>query len=296
MTCNPKGLHLPGILAATLLSATTALAAPPGSLPFGVYDREGTFSEDADVRIEHLFLPWQDVYLPSLLEADAYATERGRSILATIEPWTWTRNERNRPSVLMAGIQNGDFDTNMAEICKIFSGFQSAVTVRWAHEMEDVSGQFIWAGWDKDTYIAAYKRMVDVCRKEASDIDFMWSPLGLEGMEKYYPGDDYVDVIGLSVFGLQAWEKEITGQERSFREVLDPRYERALQFNKPIIVAELGYVGDQAYFDRWNEDIRQDLDGLDRLIAVVYFNYPEVYPWPDGFGLPDWRFDHNILE
>ena len=102
------------MLAGSLLWTAAGLAAPPGNLPFGVYDPYGAFSDDTDVSIEHLFLPWQDVFLPSLLEADAYASERGRAVLVTIEPWTWTRDERNRPEVLIAGIQNGDFDGNMA--------------------------------------------------------------------------------------------------------------------------------------------------------------------------------------
>ncbi|NKX45652.1 glycoside hydrolase family 26 protein [Roseicyclus persicicus] len=296
MTLNSRKRLFPAVLAGSLLWTAAGLAAPPGTLPFGVYDPYGAFSDDPDVSIEHLFLPWQDVYLPSLAEADAYASERGRSVLVTIEPWTWTRDERNRPEVLIAGIQAGDFDGNMATICGILGGFQSAVTVRWAHEMEDRSGQFIWAGWTPETYIAAYRRMVDVCRAEAPEVDFMWSPLGLDRFEEYYPGDDYVDVVGLSVFGLQPWEQRVLGGERSFREILEPRYERALQFGRPIVVAELGYVGDQAYVDRWTDDVRQDIEGMPALVAVIYFNQTEVYPWPDGFGLPDWRIGFNVLD
>ena len=283
-------------LAGALWASAASLAAPPGDLAFGVYDPSGTFRDDAGVAIEHLFLPWQDVFLPSLLEADAYAAERGRAVLVTIEPWTWTRDERNRPEVLIAGINDGDFDANMATICSILDGFQSPVTVRWAHEMEDQSGQFIWAGWPPETYIAAYRRMVDVCRAEAPDVDFMWSPLGLDGFERYYPGADHVDVVGLSVFVYQSWEQAILGQEGSFRDVLDPRYARAAKFGHPIVVAELGFVGDEAYVERWTNDARQDIEGLDDLVAVVYFNQTEVYPWPDGFGLPDWRFGFNQLD
>lgn len=54
--------------------------------------------------------------------------------------------------------------------------------------MDDASGQFIWAGWDADTYIADYRHMIDLCRKSAPDISVMWSPLGDEEMAKYYPG------------------------------------------------------------------------------------------------------------
>lgn len=276
--------------------AVPAFAAPPGALPFGVYDPGGQFSDDPDVQIEHLFLPWEDVFLPSLELADEYAAERARAILVTIEPWTWTRSERNSSELLTQGITSGAYDGNIRAICDTLASFQSPVTVRWAQEMEDSSGQFIWAKWEPETYISAYRHVVDTCRQSSEAFDFMWSPLGYEDFPEYFPGEDYVDVIGLSVFGLQAWEQETLGQEQSFRDILTPRYERALEFDLPIVVAELGYVGDSTYVERWDNDVRQDLEGFPELEAVIYFNQQEVYPWPDGFGLPDWRMPNNRLD
>lgn len=277
------------------LISAQAKASPPGELPFGVYDPHGDFKDETDVQIEHLFLPWEDVYLPSLKQADQYALDRSRSILATIEPWTWTRSERNTPAALRRNINDGVFDAHMSAICAEFAQFTSPVTVRWAQEMEDVSGQFIWAGWKPDDYINAYKRFVDLCRDQSKDIQYMWSPLGYDEMKQYYPGEDYVDVVGLSVFGLQAWEKKVLGNEQTFRDIFAPRYKRALAFGKPIVISELGYSGDANYVAKWENDVRQDLDGFDELRAVIYFNQREVYPWPDGFGLPNWRFGQNIL-
>ncbi|MCG7623468.1 glycoside hydrolase family 26 protein [Epibacterium sp. Ofav1-8] len=281
--------------AALAVLPLVAAAAPPGDLPFGAYDPTGGFSDDPDVQIEHLFLPWEDIFLPSLLEADAYAQERGRSVLVTIEPWTWSRSERNTATALIEGIFDGSYDSNLRAICGTLADFDSPVTIRWAQEMDDTSGQFIWAQWRPETYIAAYQRVVDICRETSDRFDFMWSPLGFETLAEFYPGDDYVDVIGLSVFGLQAWEQEILGAEQSFHDIFKPRYERALQFDLPIVVAELGYVGDADYVTDWNETVRQDLEDYPELQAVVYFNQKEVYPWPDGYGLPDWRFPQNTL-
>ncbi len=278
------------------LTCPTAQAAPPGTLPFGVYDPNGGFTDDPDVQIEHLFLPWEDVFLPSLTAADDYALERERSVLVTIEPWTWSRDERNTPAVLIEGISSGTYDTNIREICSILAEFSSPVTIRWAQEMEDASGQFIWANWQPETYIAAYRRVVDICRGVSENFDYMWSPLGYETLSSYYPGDDYVDVIGLSVFGLQAWEEDILGGAKGFLDIFEPRYERAVEFGLPIVVAELGYVGDAEYVASWNEAVRQNLEAYEALQAVVYFNQQEVYPWPDGYGLPDWQFPQNTLE
>jgi endoglucanase len=47
-------------------------------VPFGVYDPHGDFADYPSVKIEHLFMPWEDVDLSTLKAADAYALARGR--------------------------------------------------------------------------------------------------------------------------------------------------------------------------------------------------------------------------
>lgn len=285
----------PIILSGLLASAVQAF--PTGDQPFGVYDPDGSFADSTEVTIEHLFLPWEDVFLPTLIDADTYALERGRSVLVTIEPWTWNRSERNTPRRLLSGVQSGEYDIYMRSICSVLNLFEAPVTVRWAQEMEDRSGQFIWANWQpQELYIGAFQRMVDVCREEAPDINYMWSPLGYEYLDEYYPGDDYVDIIGLSVFGLQPWEEDILGAAQSFVDILGPRYERVVGFDKPIVVAELGYSGDAAYVAKWDSEVRLDYPQFPELEAVVYFHQKEVYPWPDGYGYPNWKFEHRVIE
>lgn len=275
--------------------AAVAQAVPPGEVPFGVYDPDGDFAPMDGVVIEHLFLPWEDVYLDTLYDADEYAFERNRALLVTLEPWTWSRSERNTAQYLRRGIERGQYDQNMTAVCEVLGRLKSPVTLRFAHEMDDKSGQFIWAAWNPDTYIQAYRRMIDVCRASAPDISVMWSPLGDEEMAKYYPGDDYADLIGLTVFGLQAWDQAKYGHNRSFDEIFAPRYERAAAFGKPVVVAELGYVGNLDYVELWKNAVRQVKDDYPQLVGVVYFNFPEVYPWPQGFGMPDWRVKNQVL-
>lgn len=276
------------------IGAVPALAAPPGPMPYGAYDPGGDYTDDGALVIEHLFLPWEDVFLPSLTDADAYALARKRALVVTVEPWTWTRSERNTPAILQAGIAAGTYDGNMKAICDVLGTLQSPVTLRWAHEMDDNDGQFIWAGWKPEDYIAAYHRMIDICRAAAPAIQVLWSPLGDEGMEAYYPGDDYVDLVGVSVFGFQAYDQLNFGKDRSFTDILGPRYERAASFGKPVVVAEVGYTGKADYVAAWENEVRKARPEYPRLVGVVYFDQKEVYPWPDNLGLPDWRLDERV--
>jgi endoglucanase len=290
--------HGRGMAAALLMLGApgVALAAPPGDLPFGAYDPAGEYSADNALTIEHIFLPWEDVALGSLLDADAYALERKRAMIITIEPWTWTRDERNTAEFLRNGIDQGYYDANMRNICAVVGTLQSPVSIRWGHEMETKDGQFIWSAWNPDDYIAAYRRMIDICRAEAPEANFIWSPIGLEGAQAYYPGDDYVDLVGLSIFGLQPWEEAILGGAQDFGDVLAERYDRVAGFGKPVVVAEVGYSGSAEYVAAWEAELRAARPEMPQLVGVVYFNQQEVYPWPDGFGLPDWTPAGRVIE
>ena len=294
-----KSIQLPSIstdvLVAGAIFANAVNAAPPGDIPFGAYDPPGDFSDDAVLEIEHVFLPWEDLYLPSLFEADEYAVNRNRAMLLTIEPWTWNRSERKSPQILFDSVRSGEYDHYMRDICEVFNEMQSPITVRFAQEMDDLTTQFIWAGWEPENYIMMFRRMMDICRAEAPRINIMWSPLGYSNMAEFYPGDDYVDLIGVSVFGLQKWEEDILGKSQSFEDIFGPRYERAAQFNKPIAIPELGYSGNAEYIDDWNNSVRQLGARFPNLVGVVYFNQKEVYPWPDNYGLPDWRVTEHTL-
>lgn len=268
----------------------------PDPMVMGVYDPYGDFTNSAPTRIEHLFLPWLDVDLATLALADSYAQERGRSLWITAEPWTWDRSQHEVPDELRDGILAGAYDGIIAGLCGEIARLRSPVTVRFAQEMEDRTGRFIWSGWAPADYVAAYRHFVTQCRSAAPQARFMWSPKGDDGLELYYPGDEFVDDIGLSIFDLQQFDHDKYGRDRYFVERVKPGYDRVVGFDKPIYIAELGYVGDPTFVARWAREALRKFPEFPKLVGVAYFNDTEIAPWPAPYGLPDWRTTHNILD
>ena len=261
----------------------------PNSIGVGAYDPHGDFGSDPNVKFEHLFLPWEDVDLSSLAKADDYALQRGRSLIITVEPWSWSVDWRVSPETLVQGILAGKYDANMAAICTAAADLKSPVIIRWAQEMDETDGQFSWAKWAPSDYVNAYKRMVTECRKSNTTAKFMWSPKGNKTLQNFFPGAEFVDYVGLSVFGLQQYDQDQFGKARTFAEALEPGYRLASSYGKPIIVAELGYEGDARYTRQWAETVAKADPRFPLLEAVVYFNDREVYPWPYNYGRPNWR-------
>jgi beta-mannanase len=266
------------------------------SITAGAYDPHGDFANDSNSKIEHLFLPWEDLDLSTLGAADDYAHARGRSLLITVEPWSWARDWRVSPENLLGGILAGQYDSNMADVCSAAAKLKSPVTIRWAQEMDDKDGQFTWAFWKPKDYVKAYKHVVNVCRKHLPTAKYMWSPKGEKGLDAYYPGDNYVDVVGLSVFGYQPYDKLEVGRNTTFVERAKPGYDRVKGFGKPIEIAELGYEGNDEYVRDWAAEVNKPHPEFPALTAVVYFNDLEVYPWPREVGRPDWRVANHPLD
>jgi beta-mannanase len=112
----------------------------------------------------------------------------------------------------------------------------------------------------------------------------------------YYPGDAYVDYIGVTLFGLQAWEIRHFGAAQSFDDSLARHYYRVSGFNKPVIVAEVGVAGGDAYRKAWLASMFVRKSRFPKLMGVVYFNAREPFRWPDPYGRPDWRLSPGDLE
>ncbi len=75
------------------------------------------------------------------------------------------------------------------------------IVFRPFHEM---NGNWFWWGsrleGGPETYIAAYRKLVDYIRERTDLVLFCWSPDKTFATE-YYPGDAYVDVIGYDGYG-----------------------------------------------------------------------------------------------
>ncbi len=260
---------------------------------FGCYDPYGDFTDQKEVATEHLFLPWVDVDLAGLGDADAYALARNRKVLVTIEPWSWALDFNEAPDQLRDRILSGSYDGAMRAILKELSGFRSPVIVRWAQEMENTSGRFTWSLWEPADYIAAYNRMMQIAREMLPGAQLMWSPKGLETLKPYYPDDGLVDLVGLSIFGYEPLDEIEVGKARTFVEATQLAYDLTVGFGKPIWIAELGYEGSLDYLRSWAFDVKFDHPQFPELKEVIYFNDREIWPWPHNLGYPDWRVVRN---
>jgi beta-mannanase len=264
------------------------MAKEHSTLQYGVYDPEKRFAHADQIGVEHIFIAWLPSDVARLRYASEYAASRKRRMV-TVEPW---QAPGRSAETLFSDINNGIYDADIRNVASALGGLNRPVFVRWGHEMEDVTGRYPWASHDAQGYIKAYRYFVDHCRSWSHGrFYFVWSPKGRQGLSAYYPGADYVDYIGVSVYGLEQWDIDHTGKPQAFNDRFREIYSLVSRYKKPVMIAELGVSGGATYRHRWFSQLAASSSAFPRLRLVVYFNAKEPDSWPDGYGSPDWRID-----
>ena len=293
LTEGANALLWRGDTAATAAIATAAMPASP--ILLGVYDPDHAFSGgDVPVSIEHIFVALANPDAGTLIQnAYAYANSRNRTLMVTVEPWpAVSRSSRT----LLQDIRAGGYDQEIDAVCTSMRSLNAAVLVRWAHEMETTTGRYPWATGDSASYIGAYRHFADRCRGAGSQMKFVWSPHGDPNLTAFFPGRAYADYIGLSIFDCPKCGIEPTGGRHSTANILREKYRRVLQYDLPVIVAELGVDGSLEHRRSELIELRRMMSTLPMLKAVVYFDAPDVpgaWPWPHR---PDWRISPPLLD
>ena len=261
---------------------------------YGVYDPFQRFSEARGVAIEHIFVSWLSSELSEKISVSfKYASDRNRWLMITVEPHALGGREPQ----LLNDVAAGAYDPIIESLCKAIGSLQAPALVRWGHEMETTDARYPWSGANNDSYIAAYRHFAEKCRADAPKIYLVWSPKGARGLAKYYPGRTFVDLVGLSVYELPAYDLDHSGKVISFRDILAPKYERVMVFNRPVIIAEMGVSGDSKYQAHWMADFFRSAPNFPLLRTAVYFDGKDnPGAWPEKYGTPDWTIDPNIFE
>jgi beta-mannanase len=183
----------------------------------------------------------------------------------------------------------------------IIAGTHDAYLRSWAHRiracgrtvylcpMPEMNG--FWNQWSVPVgehkpgdFISAWRHIHGLFMQEqAANVRWVWAPNAEDmppeyPMELFYPGHEYVDVLGLSVYNWGTARPWSTW--RSFGDIMQPCYDRMANLgDQPIWVAEMGCApvgGDKA---AWIRDALASMPALVRLEAVIWFNMKKETDW-----------------
>ena len=107
----------------------------------------------------------------------------------------------------LSDIANGVYDHYLIDFFnRVHSDTRTGpIFVRFAHEMDmrpsyGDRNWYDWQSYDSETFVKAWKHVVDMGREMAPNIIWVWSPNRADKYTRdYYPGSEYVDCVGLSL-------------------------------------------------------------------------------------------------
>jgi beta-mannanase/cellulose synthase/poly-beta-1,6-N-acetylglucosamine synthase-like glycosyltransferase len=263
---------------------TLALDPDDHRLVTGAFDPWGDFAS-TPMPIHHWYVQQDEA---DLFHGALRLARNTTTPMITIEPYPWRGWRSPVLDVIIAGTRDAEIQ-RLAQVAAAYK--PQVILVRWGHEME-LSGLYPWSANSPRHYIDAYRHVVGIFRANGADnVRFVWSPAGSEGLEAFYPGDDVVDYVGLTVLADAEWDAGWALPPQSFAELLRPRYDRVAGYGKPIYVAELGVSGDDGRKAKWMADAARAASEFDLLRGIVYFN--DKNPERTNMGMrPDWRLSH----
>lgn len=205
--------------------------------------------------------------------------------MISLEPFP-TKIQSQKHNQLHTEIVSGRYDDEIESILGLLKREQRPVLVRFAHEM-DVKGQYPWCFDSGKPYIDIYRYIHTVAKNlAATNLIWVWSPQGRDNADQYWPGDDQVDIIGISVYASKAFNKNRS--LKSFESILSEKKWLGRRFNKPLIAAEVGISGNEVEQEEWLQNALQQLNKRN-IKGFFYFQAAQPSFMPLKTGPEDWR-------
>ncbi len=216
---------------------------------------------------------------PFPLEAAENAWAAGSIPNVTWEPWLWDDTEK----IHLSDINEGTWDSYIAEWGAAAAAFGKTVFVRWGHEFN--GDWYPWGiaqnGQDPLNYIKAYRRVHDIVVQEgAKNVVWVWGPnAGTVPAQDWndpllaYPGDDYVDWIALDGYDFES--------NASFTDIFAKIYSEVIgKFEKPIYIGEFATGRTGVEKAEWLKEMHTALTSqFPGIKGLVYFSVLKEREW-----------------
>ncbi|MEM6785645.1 MAG: glycosyl hydrolase [Bacteroidota bacterium] len=185
----------------------------------------------------------------------------------------------------------GDYDPVIREFSAWANSVERPIYLRIGYEFDGPHNEL-----EPDEYVAAYRRFVDITRAEGvENVAFVWHSYASttyngNPLSAWYPGDDYVDWVGISLFR-HLYAPSLSDEANAV-------FEFARTHKKPVMVAETSPVlgitsADQEVWSAWFVPLFS-LAYQKNVKAISFINDDwSVFPPVAALGWSDARLQNN---
>ena len=207
----------------------------------------------------------------------AYA--RGKTLELTLQ----TADNGDGGGNMVYEVLNGEYDAFLKDYAEVIADFGHPVLFRLGNEMNGDWCPYSAYHTAKDTLIfkAFYRYVYGFFEAAGADnVLWVWNPNGRSYPDfkwnhelAYYPGDEYVDVIGLTAYNTGTYYRSAGERWQEFDELYDDLYTRYLaQFGQPLMITEFASASMGGDKVRWVTDMFEHIGNLDQIKIAVWWN------------------------
>ncbi len=220
---------------------------------------------------------WSQSYVPNL----ARVQRLGAVSLIKFSTQDYAWDQTHKMAELKA-IGRGTWDEYFKQAALAVKGFGGPVFISIDHEMNGNWYPYSQAYPGADTtaadYVAAWQRIVTIFNQNgANNVAWVWSPnvpdVGGVGYEAYYPGDSYVDWVGVSLY---------SGNDPTAMDDIYQKYSA----KKPFFITEWATAPEK---NRFNPQFPGEVAWVKEFFDSLNERYPRVkaiswFNWNQGDG------------
>ncbi|WP_063763189.1 glycoside hydrolase family 26 protein [Streptomyces sp. NRRL WC-3742] len=267
-------------------TAFTGIMTKPGPYDLGPLDEFATAVKHQPNVLEFSVGWWDRKFDRRVFDTVA---ERGIMPMVAWEPWDYRKEAKEdklrglQPEYSLAHIVDGTFDDYIKAWAQGIKDLGYPVALRFAHEMNGY-----WYPWCEQTngnqkgqYVQAWKHVHDIFKQAgATRVAWVWSPnVDYENattLSTLYPGDDYVDWLGLSgYYGTTGVEKY-----KSFDQIFGPTIAQLRGFSqKPVVITETGATDTSGLKAQWITEMFSQLAQHPDIIGVIWYESRKEVDW-----------------
>lgn len=180
---------------------------------------------------------------------------------------------------------SGKYDRYIKSFAGSLKAVKGEVFLRFAHEMN--GDWYPWSGTKigKDKFVAIYRYVKHIFDQlDATNVKWVFSvnwedvPRENNHFALYYPGDNYVDYIGIDGYNwgnTQPWSKWM-----SFKDIFGARYTEAVaHFKKPVLISEFSSTSSGGDKTKWIKEAMDAIKKMPNVEAFVLFNVDKETDW-----------------
>lgn len=267
-------------------------------LTWGFFDPESAYGDTTEVEEYEKLLDYkfpviltymalQDHSYPKLKDTLEGSWANGNVLELTLQTYETTDGGN-----MVYDILSGEYDGILEFYARTIKNFGHPVLFRLMNEMNGDWCPYSAYHTARDTliYKEAYRYVYSFFEKAGADnVIWIWNPNESSFPEfdwnsalMYYPGDEYVDIVGMTAYNTGNFYVSYGEKWQSFSALYDDLYaEYCARFSQPLMITEFSCAKKGGDKTAWVEDMFDHIESYDRIKLAVWWNHVDYYASTD---------------